>query len=240
MNIDKIVNEEDKICKIGTWLYKLFKDQRGLPQPITFKLTVFQCYHLFNSEKQFNLWCGHFQDMFALFSTAAGLLNRYVEIVPINKQAISGFHEVNEVYLSSKKKWVMVDVTTNRILLKNGKDILTAAEYYDIATKKEKVQLLLICQADWTKSNDNSLQNNVNDIYFDKNHFLRYYYTKDLTKVYSVKSKILRYFLSNPWYENYDPLRKHSNILFRVKQIIGFVTLILAFIFLHQFLTKKT
>ncbi|MEO5947098.1 MAG: hypothetical protein ABIP79_09820 [Chitinophagaceae bacterium] len=137
LDIDKILNEEDKICAIGGWLFKLFKNQRGSPQPITFELTVSQCYHLFNSKKQFKLWCSHFQDMFALFCTAAGLLNRYVEIVPLSKQVVSGFHEVNEVYLSTKKKWVMVDVSRNMILLKEKGNLLTSAEYYDLVTKSE-------------------------------------------------------------------------------------------------------
>jgi len=175
------------------------------------------------ANRERHLWCGHFQRMFGFFCTAAGLQNRYIEIVPVTDSVNAGYHEVNEVYLPSTKKWVMVDITRNYFLISKYDQPLSAAGYLDYRLQGPDENLVITCfDSDTILARALSKEKFPTDIYFNKNYFLRYYLNLDLSEVYSPVQKIKRYILSDPWYEIYSPAMSHSNFLFRVKQFFFF------------------
>ena len=221
IRIDTISNEERKIICIGGWLYNSFRRQIGVPDDSMTKLSPLQQYHYLLRHKEKQLWCGNFQGMFGFFCAAVMLSNRYVEIAPMNNN--SDTHEVNEVYLAGIKKWVMADVTRNLLLIRKNDHFFSTAEYLDYKLQHHTDELYVV-QADSSTANKFyiSSENNSADTYFNENHFLRYYHTLDLSKVYAFWPKIKRYFLVDPWYEMYVPGNRHSNFLFRVKQFFLF------------------
>ena len=130
----------------------------------------------------------------------------------------------------------MVDVTRNLLLIKKNQRLLSAAEYFNYRLQKDTNTLFFVCTDTVVNRKFMSQQKNIADIYFNEDHFLRYYIITDLSKVYTARSKIKRYFLADPWFEMYDPGKRHSNFLFRVKQffLFGMMTLIL-WTFFYQF-----
>ncbi|MGH2553071.1 MAG: transglutaminase domain-containing protein, partial [Chitinophagaceae bacterium] len=135
-------DETEIILSIACWLYKSFYQQQGNPDSILSGLTPLQQYNYLQSGNDKKLWCGNFQRMFGFFCTAAGLKNRYIEIVPKKENTNSGFHELNEVYLDSKKKWVMVDITRNLFLISKNVESLSAAGYYNYRLGTQHENLL--------------------------------------------------------------------------------------------------
>jgi hypothetical protein len=238
---DTISNVESKIMYIAGWLYNSFCRQLGRPDDSLAKQTPLQQYYYLSIHKEKQLWCGNFQVMFGFFCTAAGLPSRYIEIVPRDNNMNFDYHEVNEVYLAGIKKWVMVDVTRNRLLIRKDHQLFSAAEYLDHRLQNHASELFFV-RADTASAYKMLLlqEKNPADKYFNENHLLRYYYTMDLSKVYAFWPKIKRYFLADPWYEMYEPGKKHSNFLFRIKQffLFGMVTVIIVMV-VYKFRLKK-
>lgn len=225
IGIDTISTTEGKVSLIGGWLFNSFYKQMGRPSKESKHFTVLKQYKFFASRKDQTLWCGNFQSMFGFFCTAAGLQNRYVEVVPVNGGVVPAYHEINEIYIPELKKWIMADITRNLLLLRDKNQVLSAAEYYNYNVNKATVDLWHSSQKDSllvTELHSSSQQ--LTDEFFNADHFLRYYYTKDLSEVYSIKSRVKRYVFAAPWYEMYDPVRKHSNIFFRIKQALILIT----------------
>ena len=180
------------------------------------------------------LWCGHFQRMFGFFCTAAGLQNRYVEIVPVKGSVNVGYHEVNEVYLPGTKKWVMVDITRNFFLISKNNQALSAAGYLNYRLQEQPETLLITCfDSDSILTKSLPMEKFSTDIYFNKNYLLRYYLNLNLSEVYSPAQKFKRYIFPDPWYEIYSPGLSHSDLFFRIKQFFffGFLVLILMLLF---------
>ncbi len=239
LGIDTIKSSEKKISSISGWLFQTFAKQIGRPSLELVHPTVLKQYEYYVAKKDQQLWCGNFQEMVGFFCTAAKLQNRYIEIAPVNDKVNPPFHEVNEVYVPELKKWVMTDATRNLLLLKKNDQWLSAAEYYNTSLQHAPVAIESITFSDSSFANTSVISVQIkDDEYFNKDHFLRYYYTKDLAEVYTLKNKLKRYFLAAPWYEIYDPVRKHSTILFRVKQFF-FLAAIVYCIFCIVFLFKK-
>jgi hypothetical protein len=232
IRIDTISNEERKIICIGGWLYNSFRKQVGIPDDSMAKLSPLQQYHYLLIHKEKQLWCGNFQGMFGFFCAAVMLPNRYVEIAPMNNNTDT--HEVNEVYLSKIKKWVMIDVTRNFLLIRKNDQLFSTAEYLEYKLQHHE-DGLFFSSADTSSVNKFYISPEINsaDVYFNENHFLRYYHTLDLSKVYAFWPKIKRYFLAEPWYEMYVPGNRHSNFLFRVKQffLFGMGTVIIVILY---------
>ena len=232
--IDSVQDEKDKIIRIASWLYKSFSQQQGIPDAQLSTLTPLQQYNYLKTQGKSHLWCGHFQRMFGFFCTAAGFQNRYIEIVPVNDSVNAGYHEVNEVFLPTTKKWVMVDITRNLFLISKDDQALSTAAYFNYRLHEQTETLLITCF-----ENDSILTKSLpkeiflTDTYFNKNYFLRYYLNLNLSEVYSPLPKIKRYILGDPWYEIYSPGLSHSDFLFRVKQFFffGFLVSLLMILF---------
>jgi hypothetical protein len=218
LRIDTILGEYEKAIAIGKWLKKSFSKQEGYPSATLGNLSPLHQYILLINKKNEKLWCSHYQAMFGFYCTLAGIKNRYVEVVPIEGAQKAGYHEVNEIYLTASQSWVMIDVTRNILSVKQQQKLLTAAGYYRQLINGKMDTLAYLQYNNITKSLADSQAVATGDVYFNQYYALRYYYTMDLGTVYSVKNKVKRYFFGNPWFEIYDPVRKHSNFLFRIRQ----------------------
>lgn len=238
IGIDTIVNEEKKIISIAAWLYNSFYKQKGTPDSSISKLSPLQQYRYFSDHKEAKLWCGNFQGMVAFFCDAVKLPNRYVEIAPLKNNLDT--HEVNEVFLNKIGKWVMIDATRNLIMIGKNDQFFSAAGYFDQQLKNDDD--LFFIKADTISSHGTSITKGgrATDIYFNEKHFLRFYYTMDLSKVYAFWPRIKRYLLADPWYEIYSPQESHFNFLFRAKQFSfwGLGAIIIFIFFLYP--SKKS
>ncbi|MBI5858464.1 MAG: transglutaminase domain-containing protein [Sphingobacteriales bacterium] len=238
--IDTVSNERDEIINIAVWLHKSFSHQAGTPDSFISKLTPLQQYEYLKTGREKKLWCGQFQAMFGFFCTVAGFKNRYVEIVPVKNDLNTGYHEVNEVYLPLEKRWVMVDVSRNNFLIKRDDQFFSAAGYLNYWLKGKPENLFVTSlSGDSVQTLSQSPEKQLQDIYFNKSHYLRYYYSMSLSETYSLAKKIKRYVLSSPWYEVYGPQLSHSNFLFRVKQFFFFAFAALLPLMLYIFLKPK-
>ncbi|MES1222837.1 MAG: hypothetical protein ABUT20_45515, partial [Bacteroidota bacterium] len=135
----------------------------------------------------------------------------------------------------------MVDVTRNLLQVRKNDQLFSVAEYFDSKIQKRLEELFFI-RVDSTPVYGiyKSAKNDLVDKYFNDDHFLRYYYTMDLSQVYAPISKIKRYFLASPWYEIYMPQKHHFNFLFRIKQffLFGIAMIIIAMV-AYKIKTRK-
>ena len=204
---DSASTDSGKAVSIAAWLYNSFNKQIGTPEDTLNRLSPLLKYKYLLANQNKQLWCGQFQEMFGFFCTAAGLKNRYVELVPKKGKNNIGYHEVNEVWFSEIRKWVMVDVTRNILLVSRPDQVFSAAEYLDY-------NILDTTGTFFRTSVDNTVSNSLvvqkkeysYDDYFNINYSLRYYLTMQLSDVYSPFQKLKRYFIPNPWFEMYDQL----------------------------------
>ena len=228
--IDTLSADRDKVVNIAVWLYKSFHRQLGTPADSLSGLAPLLQYKSLVSDTEKQLMCGQFQAMFGFFCTAAGLKNRYVEVVPLSAANSSGYHEVNEVWLAEVKKWVMVDVTRNFLLFRKDSLVLSAAGYLDYRIQNQP-QPILITRFDSSSglAETTQIENLSGDNYFNKNYSLRYYLNMRLSEVYTPVSKIKRYVFGDPWYEMYSPGSQHPDFLFRIRQLFlsGFLLCLL-------------
>ena len=101
VGFDTILASQDKITRIAAWIYSTFYEQRGRYSDTLRRLRALQQYRYLISHKDKKLWCGQFQNIFGFFCTSAGLVNRYIEVVPSNS-GVGDYHEINEVYLPDR------------------------------------------------------------------------------------------------------------------------------------------
>lgn len=234
-NIDNKTSPEEIIKQVGGFLYNRLISQMGVPGDLVRSLQPLQQLQLLLRDTTQKLWCGNFQAIFGFLSTAAGLKNRYVEII-----GPEDTHEVNEVFLPTYNKWVMIDVTRNKIMI-TGKELslLSTAEYLNYQIKQEQDDLYIIkSKVGSPITFDTSVyKSGTADEYFTKNTFLRYYLEMDLKKVYSLPAKIKRYVTTDPWFWVYDPVNKKSNLLFRIRQF--FIVALCLSLFVTIYLVVK-
>lgn len=233
--IDTMNADENKAVSIAAWLAKSFQRQVGVPADSVKRLSPLLQYNSLVVDKIGQLDCGQFQKMFGFFCTAAGLKNRYVEAVP-GSATYSGYHEINEVYLSKIKKWAMIDVTRNFLLISKNNQVLSAAEYMQYRLQEEPGTFFITRFDTASRKEQNVLANSLpDDEYFNKNYALRYYLNTNLTEVYSLAQKIKRYVFGEPWYEMFKPGNRHTNFLFRIRQffIFGFGVFTILMILYH-------
>ena len=239
--IDTIKTDEIKIISIAAFLFLTYQNQMGQPSARLNHLLPLKQLELLSSEKSEHLWCGNFQSIFGYFCSCAGLPARYVEITSFPGLYPEDTHEVNEIYIEKYKKWVLVDVTRNMLMIKKNAAPLSAAEYFNfkVSDKAGTVQVLKATSNNSFIFDTVIAEKNMEDNYFNKNFFLRYYYMTDLQKVYDPLLKLKRYILPDSWYAVYDPRNNYTNYRFRLKQFFILLMGISLLLYLCLFLKKN-
>ena len=210
--IQKDSNTLQQVLKIASFLQRSFSDQKGTPSADFLSLSPLKQFYALN-QTNIKLWCGNFAVLLNYFCGAAGITSRYIEIFNDTNH-----HVLNECYIPELKRWVMVDVYSNLLLVQNDK-----LEYLDLQRFMEQA-----------RKNDSFIYIGVkNDSLhhspfqydhpeFDLNYNIHanspvyYFYQIDLNTVYSTSNKIKRYFSTNSWYEIYSK-ENRGNYKFYVK-----------------------
>lgn len=156
-----------------------------------------------------------------LFAWSKGINTRTIEIM------FPGDHHVlNECYVPEIGKWVMVDVTTNMILVQHQNKFLDLISFEELAAKNEAIYAL--------RSKNNSIEKLAVIPHQYLSNAPIYYYQRTAYKtVFATASKIKRYFLPVSWYNIFDD-KKRSNLAFYLKEVFSFLWLILFFVLLFR------
>ena len=206
-----------KVLTIGRMLVNRFNKQMGKPSNILLSSSPLQQYKMLCSSDTEQIWCGVYADMFAFFCWGAGIPCRVIEIMNPGDR-----HVLNECYLREVGEWVVVDLTYNRLLIRNQQK-KRYANFFDIlySTKDSLIALQT------TKDSVISTQLNASSY----SHYLRshppiyYYYRTNNFEVYKPFEKVKRYLLPSAWYEEVNVVT-NSNWLFYLKELFLFLWLI--------------
>jgi hypothetical protein len=217
-----------KVTILGSFIYSRFEGQNGSTSPVLQSISPLQQYKKLCSSDTLKLMCGQFAQIFSFFCWSEGITNRTIEIINPGDH-----HVVNECYIPEKKQWVLVDLTTNQLLLQDEKK--NFLNLLDFKKNLEQSSPVLV----W-KANNDSIQQEQLDFsssyittYYLKNNPLIYYYQTDNNKVYQLHNKIKRYFFPITWYEIFET-NDHTNLFF-IKGLL----IILWVIFISLFLINR-
>lgn len=215
-----------KIIRIGNILYSRFHKQIGNPSKELLTSSPLLQYKKLCASTKEELWCSNFADMFSYFCWSEGIVCRIIEIMNPGDH-----HVVNECYLPETNEWVLVDLTSNMLLVKNkNNQLLNLLSFKDSLKNSSPVFAL-------RAATDSIITEQVADTafpirtYYNKQTPLNYYHQINLKKVYTTAHKIKRYFFPDSWYYIFDG-RRHSNLLFYVKDVFAIAWLLSFFIFI--------
>lgn len=157
--------------------------------------------------------------MLTFFGWSHNIVSRNVEIMRPGDH-----HVLNEFYLPELKKWVMVDLTNNILLVQKDGRLLNTQDFVQSLSQPETVMVLtgdsmvnpLIKIANWPQ---------IRQYYQEKFPF-QYYHVTYPDAVYSPNAKVRRYFLPDSWYEIFTPSSKVA-VLFYVKLIFVAIWVVL-------------
>lgn len=222
---DSVTNEKfptiDKIFSLGKFLHNRFSKQLGKPAEFLSQSSAVAQYKKLCASDSEELWCGNFAAMFYFFAWSKGITTRTIEIM------FPGDHHVlNECYVPEINKWVMVDVTTNIILVQHQNQFLDLISFEELAAKKEPIYAF--------RAKNNFIEKlNVIPHQYLSNVPIYYYHRTAGKKVYTAANKIKRYFLPVSWYNIFDD-KKRSNLAFYLKAVFSFLWLISFFALLFR------
>lgn len=236
-----------KVQKIAKYLCFHISNSKGTPNIKTKNLSIFQQYlAALNGEK---IDCGIYANIFCLFANKAKIINRIVELKHNYGTFNDNIHVFNEYFINETKRWATLDIMLNNIAyvsydgqlmnavqVKN-QHILNNCNYVlksnTLSNSKDSVFKLPFSKLD----------DDFNNLYnYDRD--LNFYYTTDLTQVYSVLEKTKRYYSKNVWFEKYSDVKIITNQKFYIKQvfIITFILFflgILTFYFIEKLITRS-
>ena len=113
---DSVVGDEreegTKVLLLARFLYTSFHEQEGNPSADLLRASPLQQFLRLRHSKSEALWCGNYSSMMAYFCWAQGIPSRVVGVLKPGDQ-----HVLNECYLASAGRWVMVDITSDRFLV---------------------------------------------------------------------------------------------------------------------------
>jgi len=236
IELSKFTDTDSLAIAIGAWLFGQFSPySRKGPEPFMSSLTALQQLYAVKEGKS-NVWCGNYQYVFGFLCTAAGIQNRYIELVPL--QAVQGPHVINEFWSPRSRSWAMSDVTRDKIMVLDESGLpLCAAQYYErmVSDSSSRKKLIVITH----DSRDTMHKGNVNDPYFTTGYKLHYYYETNNMHIYTWPAKLERYFLARPWYVQYPRPEKDDNRLFYLKQFFAVMLLLSVLLLLYLYFKQR-
>jgi hypothetical protein len=228
-------NTTEKILLIGNFIRTHFHEQHGKPSSLISSGTPFEQYKILSQNSSEKLWCGNYANIFAWFCWSKGITTRIIEIIKPGDH-----HVVNECYVPEKKKWAMVDIGNNLLLVEDS--LQEPLHTLDILKKVEDSSILSI----YTSVQDSIKQDRLDSKifpgkkHFQKKHSLHYYKQVNTNAVYSTGQKLKRYLLPVSWYSIYHPDgRSQSNFSYVLKVFFICAWLITIFGLLRLFLFHR-
>lgn len=213
--LDSLLKGEDtsrlaQINIIGNYLQRQFSNRLGRPEINEQLHSPWEMYNYFMADSSRKLWCGHLALVFNYFCLARGIDSRMIELFKPGDH-----HVVNECFIPTYNKWVLVDITYNQLQVSEGTAApLNLAEFRRLAGKNISLR---VQQAD-------SFRTLRPDTGYYKNYYsitcpAYYYITVSREKVYKSSEKLKRYLLPVSWYKILAEENK-PNWLFYVKQVL--------------------
>jgi hypothetical protein len=187
--LDSVLKDEPgtagKIRRISDLLLGQFSDQKGVPGNYLQSLDPVDQYTALQQDTSQKIWCGNWSNMFAFFSSCAGITTRIIEIMKPGDH-----HVMNECYLPEDSTWALVDLTNGIVLPKNA-----GGRYFTLV--------------DWIRKFENpGGADSSLAAYYNSSYQLYYYYRYKLAEVYSFSARAKRYLYPDPWYAIVDLRQK--------------------------------
>ncbi len=206
--VDGAKEPAKKLLLLAHFLYEQFHAQEGQPSVSLLQASPLQQFHRLRASKTEALWCGNYASMLAYFSWAQGIPSRVVAIARPGDQ-----HILNECYLEGMGRWVLVDVTSNQLLLadrsgrlldfQEAKSMLAAGSGLTAITSSGEAKPI-------------SAATPVVRNYYLADAANIYFHRVDNQSVYRASEKLRRYLLPVSWYDIYGSA-PGGNILYWLK-----------------------
>jgi hypothetical protein len=211
----------EKVFIIANYLHTRFKNQQGKPtKELSISSPLTQYKKLCGNVNE-KLWCGTWAQLFSYFCFSQGIICRYIEIMHPGDH-----HVMNECYLPESKEWVMMDLTFDLLLVQQK-----SGDYLNVVSFKNNIgqssSLFAINNSEALYQPDLSITPIQN--YYNNKSPIYYYHSLATDKVYSLGSKLVRYFLPISWYKIYDDQGK-SNMLYYIKVTLFLMWLLALFV----------
>lgn len=200
-----------EIQKVATFLYHQFATQLGKPDAGNPYHDPWEMYRYYSGDSTRKLWCGHLAILFNYFCLARGIETRMIEIMKPGDH-----HVVNECYLPGSRKWVLVDITYNQLLVSASEGERCSLAGF---RKLQGLQRMVKVQAADDSSRIMRMDTGYIRNYYSQDIPAYYYKTVNPAVVYSNPAKFRRYILPESWYSILS-LEQSSNILFYIRQVL--------------------
>lgn len=211
--------QEEKLIRIGRFLYGLFGRRLGDPNSPGEDMGPASFFQLLTRDSTRKVWCGDMARLFNWFAHCAGFRSRIIEIIQPGDH-----HMVNEVYLHSAGKWVLVDLTNAILMAGHGADMFNLLEIRQAVLAGRSLPVIRYVPNGFLKDKLKP-EEPVSVRYYRSLSPLYYYQRERLLAVYSGFEKLKRYIWPTTWYLVYDP-RAKPNALVYVKLVFFWSTIV--------------
>jgi hypothetical protein len=211
---ESYVTTIDSVLIIAEKVYNDLCQQTGRPSVYLEQLTPINKYNKLLNDTTEKLWCGTFSQIFNFFCIANKIPSRYIEI-----KKPGDHHVVNEVFLASSKKWVLMDISSYIIAPKSSDGRFL--NFIDFASELRNGRCAL------THSNKAEKICKTHPVilkYYLPNVDYYYHLHIDNDKAYSIKNKVLRYIFPQTWYYVYSE-KSITNSWFAIKVVLFYIWL---------------
>ena len=218
-----------KIKKIANYILKGIDQCRGIPSDIMDSLSPLKQFS-FAKNSRSKIWCGNFTNIFSYFANNAGVLTRYVAMEGKVGDVFKSPHVFNECFIKEYNTWILVDLTSKAICVKNSSgEFLNTIDLYNSHKLNANNLIVTTFEKDSIKEVAYSKIKDFYDYFFNQNtSFLFYYGTQFDENLYNPISKIKRYISKSPTCANYSESVNTDNKKFYMK--IFFFYSLLAFL----------
>lgn len=114
-------NSRQKILKIGHFLCQHIQGKKGPPKPKVEQLPGLSTFWEME-EKGERVWCSNIAKMYCSFANLAGVPTREVHTIGRRQGVHLTGHALAESYLKEERKWAVVDLSHERLLITNQED----------------------------------------------------------------------------------------------------------------------
>lgn len=208
MKIASTDNTVSKVVKIASYLLKATQNRIGIPSDYLTGLNPIQQLEEIRAGHS-KLWCGNYADIFAFFSSEAGIVGRYVGCGDQSGGVGSGAHAFNEVFIPEKNCWAYVDLTSGNVLVKINDQFLNTLEVYSLM--KFRTEIPKDIQAFHFDGDSMQLRSfnevcDLNRYYFHPGAKFVYTYPDFLIRSVpgNIFERALKFFYTKPYYAVYS------------------------------------
>lgn len=227
-----------KTKKIVLALLKQVDAARGIPND---SMDFISPYKQFTRaiQGQSKLWCGNFTAIVSCFLEAAGIASREVCMEGNLHSVYTSGHSLNEVFIPELNNWVMVDLTSQAVLVSFKGKYLNLLDLYALHQQNADLTVSFY-QKDSISTSSYDTVRPFYDAYFNiPPRFVYYFNNQYQPNTYHFLTKWRRYFFESPTFTTYSGTSEHSNKKFYYKQMAAGALLLLILYLLVSVFVKR-